>query len=135
MEEEDFEKEFFMRNNIMKEYSAGFVIYIQEELSSNWKDVLRKHLTTQKTDKCRVIFKTDGITITLYEKPKKDPRSKLHIQSGDQSKNLEFIMDKLSLFYREVCLSQPAGCSSIELKEMQRAHCGKCGKQFTNKKG
>ena len=29
-EEEDFEKEFFMKNNIMKEYSTSFVVYIQD---------------------------------------------------------------------------------------------------------
>ena len=32
-EEEDFEKEFFMKNNIMKEYSISFVVFIQDEMA------------------------------------------------------------------------------------------------------
>ena len=44
-------------------------------------------------------------------------------------------MDKLCLFYQEVGLSKLAVCSSLELKEMQRAPCRRCGKEFTNKKG
>ena len=84
-------------------------------------------------DKARFIFKTGNITITLYDKPKKDPRSKLHIQSADQKKNLEFIMDKLALFYKEVCITQD-NPSSV-MKSKNRAMCPKYGKLFTNKKG
>ena len=84
--------------------------------------------------KARFIFKTGNITITLYDKPKKDPRSKLHIQSADQKKNLEFIMDKLALFYKEVCITQDNHPSSV-MKFKNRAMCPKCGKLFTNKIG
>lgn len=83
-------------------------------------------------DKCRVIFKTGLLTITLYEKPKKDPRSKIHIQSGDQKAILEFIMEKLSLFDREVSKQSESGSTVKEIKHIQRAMCGKCGKHFTN---
>ena len=130
--EEDFEKDFFMKNNIMREYSTSFVIYIQNEMAIKWKEILMRHLATHKADKCRMIFKTGQITLTLYEKPKKDPRSKIHIQSRDQEKNLEFIMDKLALFYREVCLHKPVETAALEV---QKACCGNCGKQFKDKKG
>ena len=75
------------------------------------------------------------MTITLYKKPKKDPRPKIHIQGGDQSANLEFVVEKLPLFYNEVNRSKGAGILSQEIKSIQRAMCGKCGKSFINKKG
>ena len=86
-------------------------------------------------DKIRVIFKTGEITLTLYPKPKKDPRPKLHIQSKDQNKNLEFILEKLSMFYREVCELQNNKCKAINLKEIERSLCGECGKTFVNRRG
>ena len=132
--EEDYERDFFMKNNIMREYSTSFVIYIQNEMASKWKDILKRHLEIHKSDKCRIIFKTGQITLTLYEKPKKDPRSKIHIQSGNQERNLEFIIDKLALFYKEVCLLKPVETPSPAL-EIQKSICGNCGKQFKDKRG
>ena len=133
LEEEDFEKDFFMQHNVMKECSRSFVVYVQDMYVDKWRVVLEKHLTVRRRDKGRYIFKTGNITITLYDKPKKDPRSKLHIQSGDQIVNLNFILDKLSLFYREVCTLQNKASPALEVK--QRSMCPKCKKMFTNIKG
>ena len=133
--EDDFEKEFFMKHNILKECLTSYVVYIEEILVDKWKKVLENHLGIQKMDKCRVIFKSIDITITLYEKPKKDNKSKLHIQSGNQVKNLEFIIEKLSTFYREVCKMNEVIMTSFEFKNGQKSICDKCGKYFTNKKG
>ena len=72
---EDYETEFFKRHNIMKECTSSFVVYIQNDYVDRWRKVLEKHLKVHKTDKYRVILKTGIFTITLYEKPKKDPRS------------------------------------------------------------
>ena len=66
---------------------------------------------------------------------RKHTRSKIHIQSGDQKANLEFIMDTLSLFYGEVCTQNEMTSKTREIRHIQRAMCGKCGKHFTNKKG
>ena len=129
----DFETEFFKKHNIVKECTASFVIYIQDSYVDRWRKVLERHITLHRPDKGRTIFKAGKITVTLYDKPKKDPRSKLHIQSGDQNKNLEFILDCLSLFYREVCCM--SGGTTLEDKSSQKSICPKCGKQFVNKKG
>ena len=134
-QERDFETEFFMKNNIMKEYSASYVVYIQDHLADKWKTVLEKHITVHKMDKTKIIFKTGLITLTLYIKPKKDPRSKLHIQSGDQTRNLEFIIENLSLFYKEVNLVPDTLSLMSDHKELGRSMCVRCGKYFTNKKG
>ena len=80
-DEEDFETEFFMSNNFMKECTASYVVYVQEKLVDEWQKVLERHLGIHKVDNIKIIFKTGDITVTLYKKPKKDPRSKLHIQS------------------------------------------------------
>ena len=133
--EEDFEAEFFKRHNFMKECSSSYVVYIQEQYTNSWKKVLEKHIVFQKLDKIRIIFKTGDITLTLYPKPKKDPRPKLHIQSRDQNKNLEFILEKLSMFYREVCEMESSHRPAINYREMERSLCGECGKTFTNKRG
>ena len=83
--EKDFETEFFMKHNIMKECTTSYVVYIQDQFVDRWRKVLERHITVHKMDKTKAIFKTGLITVTLYVRPKKDPRSKLHIQSGDQS--------------------------------------------------
>ena len=79
-EDDDYETEFFKKHNVLKECTSSFVLYIQNELADRWQKGLEKHLTMHSCDKCRVIFKTGDITLTLYVKPKKDPRSKVHIQ-------------------------------------------------------
>ena len=129
----DFETEFFKAHNIVKECTSSFVIYIQDHLADRWRKVLERHITVHSPDKGRVIFRAGKITVTLYIKPKKDPRSKIHIQSGNQNMNLEFILDCLLLFYREVCCM--AVNTDLEDKAVQKSVCGKCGKQFVNKKG
>ena len=137
-EEEDddnFEAEFFMKNNIMKECTASFVVYIQEALVSSWKIVFQRNLSTRRMEKGKIIYRIDELTITLYEKPKKDPRSKLHIQSRSQNKNLGFIMDNLATYYQEVCSINNDSLQSLKLRWLEKAQCGECGKQLMNKKG
>ena len=77
-DEGDFETQFIMKHNFTKECSSSFVVYIQDRFVDRWKRVFERHMKLHKSDKCRVIFKTGSITLTLYDKPKKDPRSKLH---------------------------------------------------------
>ena len=74
-----------MKHNFMKECSASYVVYIQKQVVDCWRRVLERNILIHEKDKIRMIFKTGDITITLYEKTKKDPRSKLHIQSRDQN--------------------------------------------------
>ena len=131
----DYETEFFMKNNFMKECTGSYVVYIQEKCVDKWRIILEKHLGIHKLDNIRVIFKSGDVTITLYRKPKKDPRSKLHIQSKDKEKNLDFILESLSRFYDEVCSLQETTLDAVSYKELQRSLCAKCGKYFTNKKG
>ena len=73
---EDLETEFFMRNNFMKECTSSYVVYIQENFVDDWRKVLERHLGIHKVDSIKVIFKNGEITVTIYKKPLKDPRSK-----------------------------------------------------------
>ena len=128
----DFEAEFFKKHNFMKECSSSYVVYFQKQYTDTWKKILKKHIVFQNLDKIRIIFKPGDITITLYPSPKKDPRPKLHIQGRDQSKNSEFILEKLSLFYRELWEMQRNAVQSLNYKDMERSLCGKCEKTSTN---
>ena len=134
-EDNDYETEFFKKHNVLKECTSSFVLYIQNELASRWQRVFERHISLHSTDKCRAIFKTGEITLTLYVNPKKDPRSKIHIQGRNQKKNLDFIMEKLSMFYFEVCVMDDNASKAIVLKDLHRSHCIKCGKYFTNRRG
>ena len=132
----DYEAQFFMRNNFMKMCTTSYVVYIQEKLANSWKRVLQRHLAIQKLDDIRVIFKSNNITITLYEHPKKDPRPKIHIQSSDMSKNLDFIVEKLTVFYREVCdTAENAIGIEYHIQERKKSTCNVCGKILVNNKG
>ena len=113
-----------MRNNFMKVCTSSYVVYIQGKYAKHWKRVLERHLVTQKADDTRVIFKSNQITITLYECPKRDPRPKIHIQSSDMSRNLEFIMENLTLFYREVCkVAENFLLSDIQSHDQKKCTC------------
>ena len=136
MEFEDSpDKDFFMKHNVMKECTSSIVVYIEDIFVDKWREVLTRHLSFQNMDKCRMIFKTGLVTITLYSKPKKDPRSKIHVQGGNQKANMDFVMDTMSTFYQEVCRQMDKDPVLHGIKAMQRAMCAKCGKSFTNKKG
>ena len=128
-QEDDHERNFFMKHNLMKECSSSIVVYIENDLVEKWKKVLTRHLSFQNMDKCRVIFKSSLITVTLYAKPKKDPRSKIHIQGGNQKANLDFVMDTMASFYQEVCKLMDNLAVPHNIKTVQRAICGKCVKQ------
>ena len=134
-DKEDFEKEFFMNNNVCKECTSSYVIYIQNSECKNWKVIFAKHLRTHKEEKKKTIFKTGIFTITIYDTPKVDSRSKIHVQSRDQHANIEFIMDKISSMYQEVVklIEQPK--KALQMKQMERSLCGECGQLFTSKKG
>ena len=93
-------------------------MYIQNREYSDWKTVLEKHLDVHRPDKKKVIFKTGPFTVTLYNMPKIDLRSKIHIQSGDQQANIEFIMDKLSVMYQDVVKLQNQPNSLLMIKQI-----------------
>ena len=104
-------------------------------MSEKWKETLLKHLIIHRIDAGRLILKHGTITVTLYIKPKVDQRSKLHIQGKDQQSNLSFIMDNLSMFYKEVCNFGEKVISAKSIMQTQKCICPKCGKVLMNKKG
>ena len=133
----DYEKEFFVKNNIVKECMKSFGIYVQEEMVQYWKIVFQKHLKVHRSsENSNTIFKTGAITLTLYEKPKVDQRSKIHIQGKNQALNLEFILEKLSLYYHEARSYKDQSISGIQYAESSdKVVCSQCGKQYISKKG
>ena len=50
------------------------------------------------------IFKNEkGLTITLYDKPKSDSKTKVHIQRSDVDRRLDFVFDEMPKLYHKVC--------------------------------
>ena len=72
LSEVNYEKDFFMKHNFMKECSTSFVIYVKDDLAEKWKETLLKHLIIHRIDAGRLILKHGTITVTLYIKPKVD---------------------------------------------------------------
>jgi len=63
---DDYEKEFFMKNNFMKECTKIFVVYIQDEMVPYWKMVFHRNLKVHKSIETGIIiFKTASITVTF----------------------------------------------------------------------
>ena len=57
--DKDYEKEFFMKNNFMKECTKSFVVYIQDDMVHYWKIVFQRHLKVYKSNEIGTkIFKT-----------------------------------------------------------------------------
>ena len=114
--------------NIISWRNVQWAMYIEDVLAEKWKKVFENHLSMQWIDDFRITFKSVEVTITLYEKPNKDNRSKSYIQGRNQKKNLEFIIENHATFYRDVCKSNEVPLTSFEFKNGQKFICEKCGK-------
>ena len=74
--DDDIEKDFFMKNNFPKEFQSCFVVILENELANQWKFTLRNMYAPAKNlDNGGTLFKTEGISISLYKKPKNDNRT------------------------------------------------------------
>ena len=92
----------FIKHNTLKECKSSFVVYVIEKDVGAWKYILTKHLQIHRLEKKISIFKIGTLTVTFYESPNIDSRSKIHIQSKDQVKNQDFIFDVMPSLYQEV---------------------------------
>ena len=92
----------FIKHNTLKECKLSFVVYVIEKDVGAWKYILTKHLQIHRLEKKISIFKIGTLTVTFYESPNIDSRSKIHIQSKDQVKNQAFVFDVMPSLYQEV---------------------------------
>ena len=132
-EDYDFEEEVAMKTfqqfkaNV-KENLKSFTINIDNDTSYTWEKVLTKHYGTpidRKTNGLHWKVKdyTDGnivgnITIGKWHKPKKDNKSKLHVQSNEAGNFLpaHFVDHKLPKLFQEVSKIHTANKSQARPK-------------------
>ena len=132
----EYETQFFMKNNVVKECYNSIVIYIEEKFAQIWCAVLDNNIKLFKKNDICTIFKSEKITVTVYIKPKKDKKSKIHVQSRDQKENMTFIMDRMSCFYKEVLSSSFLMIANEKnSQEGIKVKCNMCGKEFSSEKG
>ena len=106
-DEESYEVHLFNCFNYNKKNTYCYVVFIENALSMKWKDILSQKFGIHKDGTANhngTQFKTiddsgTEISVTHYDKPKVDGKSKLHIQSKSQLSNNEFIFGELVLLY------------------------------------
>jgi hypothetical protein len=120
--DDHYEKEFFMRSNFPKENKTGFTVILQNELATEWKETLIKNYGVGQTlPSGGIMYKKDQITFTLYIKPKSDKKTKVHVQSGSQEANLDFVFNDMPLLFKEVLVQKDGKLPRIENSERRRS--------------
>ena len=104
-----FDIEIFKEFNKDQRNIESHTVIVENELAEIWATVLEARYGKPETKEkgCGLIFRhwissTLKFTITLYVKPKTDPRSKLHIQSPSQVLNDDYVFIHLPAIYDEV---------------------------------
>ena len=101
--DDHYEKEFFMRCNFPKENKTGFTVILQNDLSAEWREIFVKaYGDSQNLPSGGMMFKKNQITFTLYIKPKSDKKTKVHVQSGSQEANFDFVFNEMPLLFKQV---------------------------------
>lgn len=82
-DDEDWDKEFFTKNNFAKQHISSTVVVLQNEYTNQWQEVFADLYGNGKPVVAGKIFKYKELTITLYDKPKKrlqkyGPYSRVH---------------------------------------------------------
>jgi hypothetical protein len=98
-----FEKEFFKRNNFPKENKTSFTVILENSLSGEWRDTLKNtYGEGEKLVNGGEKFSRGSITMTFYEKPKRDGKTKVLVQSGVQDENFDFVFNEMPKLYMKV---------------------------------
>ena len=114
-DEAHYEKEFFMRSNFPRENKTGFTVILQNDLSDEWKEILKKnHGDGENLPSGGIMFKNGNITVTLYIKPKRDRKTKVHVQSGSQDANVGYVFNDLPLLFKQVLVLKDGKSPRIE---------------------
>ena len=89
---DEYEKEFFRTSNFPLEKKNCFVVIVENRLSDHWEHVLtdlygiEKYLETGGKQ-----FKVQSMTLSFYNKPKKDNKTKILIQGKDKDAIVEYV--------------------------------------------
>ena len=112
-----YEKEFFMRSNFPKQNQNCFTVILQNELATEWEKVLStNHGDGQQLTNGGIKYSSGKVSITLYKKPKSDKKTKIHVQSGSQEENCEYVFGVLPGLFKLVSVLNNENVPEIEKK-------------------
>ena len=99
----NYEKEFFKTSNFPFEKKNCFVVVLENRLSDQWEYVFKDLYGTAKVlETGGVQFKVGGMTLSFYNKPKKDNKTKLLIQGKDKNVIIEYVFERMPKVYGRV---------------------------------
>ena len=96
-------KEFFNKSNFPQEKINCFVVLLENELSSEWDHILKDLYGPGKPlVNGGVQFKMENMSLSFYEKPKKNKRTKILIQGKDKDFIFDYVFNTLPNVYQRV---------------------------------
>ena len=116
-------KEFFKKTNFPLEKSSCFVVLLENELSKQWEQVL-KELYGEGNPLVNggIQFKMENMSVSFYEKPKKNKRTKLLIQGKEKDHIFEFVFSTLPNIYQRVVNLE----KKLMFQEKKEIACDNC---------
>ena len=102
-EEYNHEKLFFKTSNFPHEKKNCFVVVLDNKFSNQWEDTFKELYGVEKIlETGGIQFKVKGMTLSFYNKPKKDNKTKVLIQGKDKDAIFEYVFESLPRIYKRV---------------------------------
>ena len=121
--DDDYEKEFFRTSNFPLEKKNCFVVILENKLSNQWENTLKDLYGTEKLlETGGMQFKVNGMTLSFYNKPKKDSKTKVLIQGKDKETIFEYVFETMPKVYKRVLEM----CKNELTSELKVRSCDNC---------
>ena len=99
----EYEKEFFKTSNFPLEKKNCFVVLLENNLSNQWEYCFKELYGKEKLlETGGIQFKVDGMTLSFYNKPKKDNKTKVLIQGKDKDNIFDYVFETMPKVYKTV---------------------------------
>ena len=118
----DWDKEFFTKNNFPKQHKTSTVVILQNEYTNQWQEVFTDLYGAGKSlanGAAGSIFKYKELTITLYDKPKSDSKTKVHIQGSNVDERIDYVFQEMPKIYQRVS-------TLFNNKALKNSECDNC---------
>ena len=110
-DDDNYESEFFKKSNFPLERKTSFVVILENKFANNWEYTLKDIYSEGKAlDNGGIQFKVESMTVSFYNKPKKDNKTKVLIQGKNKEAISNFVFESMPKIYRRVI--------SMEKKEL-----------------
>ena len=93
----------FNTSNFPHEKKNCFVVVLENKLSNQWEQVFKELYGTERIlESGGIQYKFSGMTLSFYNKPKKDNKTKVLIQGKDKDAIFEYVFESLPKVYKRV---------------------------------